>query len=105
MNPIVWLFKWTLKAAIFFTLFALALNNRHDVTVHFFFGRQWTAPLILIILSACAIGLVVGVLGMVPRWWQQRKLAALARSGSAAQAAAASPVPQETPVTRPPHGL
>ena len=29
---------WLLKAAIFFTLFAFALNNQHDATVYFFFG-------------------------------------------------------------------
>jgi tetratricopeptide (TPR) repeat protein len=32
---------WLLKAAIFFTLFAFALNNQQDATVHFFFGTQW----------------------------------------------------------------
>ena len=36
---------WLLKAAIFFTLFAFALNNQQDATVHFFFGTSWTAPL------------------------------------------------------------
>jgi hypothetical protein len=35
---------WLLKAAIFFTLFAFALNNQQDATVHFFFGTQWRAP-------------------------------------------------------------
>jgi hypothetical protein len=27
----------------FFTLFAFALNNQQDATVHFFFGTQWRA--------------------------------------------------------------
>ena len=99
MNQVTWLFKLTLKAAIFFTLFAFALNNQHDVTVRFFFGRQWTAPLILVVLSAFAIGLVIGIFGMVPRWWQQRKNAVLARRDSAAMAQ------QEKIVTLPPHGL
>lgn len=78
MKPIAWLFKWLLKAAIFFTLFAFALNNQRDVTVHFFFGRQWTAPLVLVVLGAFAAGLILGILGMMPRWWRQRhaKLAA-----------------------------
>ena len=31
-------FLWLLKAAIFFTLFAFALNNQQDATVHLFFG-------------------------------------------------------------------
>ena len=31
-------FLWLLKAAIFFTLFAFALNNQHDASVRWFFG-------------------------------------------------------------------
>lgn len=75
MKPIAWLFKWLLKAAIFFTLFAFALNNQSDVTVRFFFGQQWTAPMVLVVLGAFGAGLAVGVLGMVPRWLRQRRLA------------------------------
>ena len=63
---------WLLKAAIFFTLFAFALNNQHDVTVHFFFGTQWRAPLVLVVLSAFALGIVLGVLGMLPGWLRRR---------------------------------
>jgi len=63
---------WLLKAAIFFTLFAFALNNQQDATVHFFFGTQWRAPLVLVVLAAFALGLAVGALGMVPRWWKHR---------------------------------
>lgn len=63
---------WLLKAAIFFTLFAFALNNQHAATVHFFFGQSWTGPLVLVVLAAFACGLVVGAAGMVPRWWRQR---------------------------------
>ena len=72
MKPIAWLLKWLLKAAIFFTLFAYALNNQSDVTVRFFFGHQWRAPMVLVVLGAFAIGLLIGILGMVPRWWRQR---------------------------------
>jgi lipopolysaccharide assembly protein A len=64
---------WLLKAAIFFTLFAFALNNQQDVTVHFFFGTQWRAPLVLVVLAAFALGVAVGALGMVPRWWKHRR--------------------------------
>jgi len=104
MKQIAWLFKWLLKAAIFFTLFAFALNNQGDVTVHFFFGTRWTAPMVLVVLGAFAAGLLVGVLGMVPRWWRHRSAARkartdadLARANLSAEANAAPPVP--------PHGL
>jgi len=69
---------WLLKAAIFFTLFAFALNNQHAATVHFFFGHAWTGPLVLVVLGAFACGLVVGAVGMVPRWWRQRHARAAA---------------------------
>ena len=73
-NP-VWLLKWILKAAIFFTLFAFALNNQHDASVHFFFGNQWRSPMVLIVLAAFALGILVGALGMAPWWWRQRSAA------------------------------
>lgn len=82
---------WLLKAAIFFTLFAFALNNQQTATVHFFFGTQWTAPLVLVVLTAFAAGLVAGVLGMVPRWLKHRSAAQ-----RAAQPAPAATAPAAT---------
>ncbi len=64
---------WLLKAAIFFTLFAFALNNQQTVAVHFFFGTLWKAPLVLVVLAAFACGLSLGVLVMTPRWWRKSK--------------------------------
>jgi uncharacterized integral membrane protein len=71
---------WLLKAAIFFTLFAFALNNQQATTVHFFFGTAWSAPLVLVVLTAFAAGILVGALGMVPRWLRHR--AALRRQAA-----------------------
>ena len=87
-------FLWLLKAAIFFTLFAFALNNQHDATVHFFFGTQWRAPLVLVVLSAFALGAIVGVLGMVPRWWRRRSTQVLA-----------APADNQAMERLPPHGV
>jgi len=80
MNPFFSLVKLLFKAAIFFTLFAFALNNQADVTVHFFFGYHWTSPLVIVVLISFAGGLLLGILGMVPRWWQQRRAAKRAQS-------------------------
>ena len=79
MKNLMWLFKWILRAAIFFALFAFALNNQQDVAVHWFSGIQWRAPLVLVVLAAFAAGLVAGVLAMVPRWLKQRREASRAR--------------------------
>ena len=65
---------WLLKAAIFFTLFAFALNNQNEVAVYFFFGTVWKAPLVLVVLAAFACGLALGVLVMTPRWWKKHRL-------------------------------
>jgi uncharacterized integral membrane protein len=62
-----------LKAAVFFTLFAFALNNQQETRVNFFFSTYWSAPTVLVVLSAFTLGVVVGVLGMVPRWWRERQ--------------------------------
>jgi putative membrane protein len=75
MKQFLKLLQWTLNAAVFFTLFAFALNNQHEAKVFFFFGTQWRSPMVLIVLIAFAMGMVVGVLGMVPRWWRQRQAA------------------------------
>ena len=92
---------WLLKAAIFFTLFAFALNNQHDATVYFFFGTYWRAPLVLVVLAAFAGGLVVGALGMLPGWWKHRAAAA-AQSPSAPEApATAVPMVAPAPATAP----
>ncbi|MCG3782718.1 lipopolysaccharide assembly LapA domain-containing protein [Delftia acidovorans] len=92
-------FLWLLKAAIFFTLFAFALNNQQDATVHFFFGTSWTAPLVLVVLAAFALGLIVGVLGMVPRWLKHRNAARSTQATvpAAAEAPAAATVPKAAP--------
>ena len=104
---------WLLKAAIFFTLFAFALNNQHDATVNFFFGTYWRAPLVLVVLVAFAGGLVVGALGMLPGWWKHRSNAAsqapvesspVPTAVAATPAAAAATPPTDLPAVRQ-HGL
>lgn len=70
MSLVLRIIKWLLKAAVFFTLFAFALNNQQDTTVHFFFGNQWRAPQVLVVLLAFSIGVAVGVVGMVP--WRRK---------------------------------
>ena len=75
MKRLLRLLQWLLKAAVFFTLFAFALNNQQDTRVHFFFGTHWQAPTVLVVLTSFALGVAVSVLGMVPRWWRQRQAA------------------------------
>jgi lipopolysaccharide assembly protein A len=64
---------WTLRALVFFALFAFALNNQQETIVHWFFGFEWRAPMVIVVLAAFAAGCAIGVLAMVPAWWRQRR--------------------------------
>ena len=101
---------WLLKAVIFFTLFAFALNNQRDVVVHFFFGTQWQAPLVLVVLLAFSAGVVVCTLALLPA----RPICGRTHLGTASQppaAEAAAPAAAATSEasfkadTLPPHGI
>ncbi len=95
---------WLVRAFIFFTLFAFALNNREPVTVRWFFGVDWHAPMVIIVLVAFAAGCAIGVLAMVPSWWRHRRLAK--RHEPAAVPAAVAPptsvLPSEFGAEHPP---
>lgn len=86
--------SWLLKAAIFFVMLAFALNNQTTVTVHFFMGQQWQAPMVLVVLTAMLLGLVLGMTIMLPLWLRARKETKLAKQASPQQ-------PETTAVTRP----
>ena len=100
MKNTVRLLKWILKACIFFALFAFALNNQHEASLHLFFGQQWRSPMVLIVLAAFAVGLFVGVLGMAPGRW--RRNSPIAPAVGAPPAAGTS---DSAPPIAPPHGL
>jgi uncharacterized integral membrane protein len=67
-----------LQAFVFFTLFAFALNNQQEAAVRWFFGFEWRAPMVIVVLAAFAAGCAFGVLAMVPAWWRHRRAARLA---------------------------
>jgi len=65
--------NWLLRAFIFFTLFAFALNNQQTATVRWFFGVQWQAPMVIVVLVAFGLGCALGGLAMAPHWWRERR--------------------------------
>jgi uncharacterized integral membrane protein len=97
--------SWLLRAALFLTLFAFALNNQHEASFKWFFGHEWRAPMVFILLAAFIAGCTVGVLAMLPSWWRHRQAA---RSGQDADTAlpapttAPAPPPPDQPLNRPP---
>ena len=93
MNPVLRLIRVLIKLAVFFTLFAFALNNQQDTVVHFFFGQQWRAPQVLVILSVFTLGVAVGVLGMLPLWWRRRRAVAPKKEDTNPKPDNAAPAP------------
>ena len=97
--------SWLLRAAIFFLLFAFALNNQHEAQIKWFFGFEFRAPMVLMVLVVFAAGAVFGVLAMTPNWWRQRRRV---RQSSAAAtvapvtAAASVPPTADVPLNLPP---
>ena len=54
-------------------LFAFALNNQQEAVVRWFFGREWHAPMVIVVLIAFTVGCGIGILAMVPAWWRHRR--------------------------------
>jgi len=69
------LFAWLVRAALFFLLFAFALNNQHEASIRWFFGHEWRTNMVFVVLAAFALGCVFGISAMLPSWWRQRNVA------------------------------
>ena len=99
------IFVWLLRALIFFSLFAFALNNQQIVSVNWFFGFESRAPMVFIVLAAFAVGCALGVFAMVPSWWRHRRVAKQQRKAVSAPSPAAETLaggPTSTVLEHPP---
>jgi uncharacterized integral membrane protein len=90
------------KLAIFLALLGFAVKNTDPVTVRYYLGYEWQAPLVAVLFAFFGAGTVLGVLavsGVLFR--QRRRLARLERSAPAGEpaggAAAASDAVALTP--------
>ncbi len=90
MKPVFWLFR----LALFGLLFLLALRNTNEVTLELFMGARWHAPLILILLAAFGVGILAGLLALLPRLMRLRmQVSQLRKSPPAAPATPAASAP------------
>jgi len=98
------LFVWLFRAFIFFALFAFSLNNQHDGSVKWFFGHEWRAPMVFIVLAAFGLGCAFGVFAMVPSWWRHWRVARRTQPDAAVpdKAAPAAPMSLEPVAEHPP---
>jgi uncharacterized integral membrane protein len=77
---------WIIKALLFLLILSFALVNTDPVTVRYYLGYQWQAPLVLVLLVAVCMGALVGLLvGLFHTLRLRRQVAALKRELRVAQ--------------------
>ena len=68
------------KVAVFLLLLGFAVKNMDGVTVRYFLGLEWQAPLAFVLLIMFAAGILAGILtGLGKIAAQRRELLALRR--------------------------
>lgn len=72
-----------IAAVLFIGFFFFALKNTQEVTLYFFMGYERTDPLVLIILVCFIIGIILGILAMIPVMLRYRKEASRQKRMSA----------------------
>jgi len=66
---------WALSAAIFFALFAFALEQPAGAAIRWFFGQECSHLMVFIVLAASPLGCAFGVFAMVPSWLAPLRIA------------------------------
>ncbi len=65
--------NWLLRAVVFLILLSFALKNDHPVVLRYFFGYEWQASLIVVLLLFFAVGACVGILAILGNVIRQRR--------------------------------
>lgn len=95
----------TIKLALFLLILSFAIVNTDPVTVRYYLGYRWEAPLVLVLLVAVCGGALVGlVAGLFHTLRLRREIAALRRELRAAQTAPRA-TEQRPPLQPPPELL
>jgi uncharacterized integral membrane protein len=72
--------NWLLRAILFVMLLGFALKNDEPVVLRYFFGFEWHASLVVVMLLFFAAGAGMGVLSLLGSLFKQRReIAALKR--------------------------
>ena len=71
---------WVLKLALFVLVLAFAIKNADLVTVRYFPGGEWQAPLVFVLLVAFGLGIAAGLGASLTQVFRlRREIAALRR--------------------------
>lgn len=64
---------WLLRATLFLILLGFAVKNDQVVVLSYFFGYEWHASLVLVLLLFFAAGTAVGMFAVLGNLLRQRK--------------------------------
>ncbi len=71
---------WTLKITLFALVFTFAVKNTDAVTIRYYLGGEWQAPLIFVLLAFFCAGAALGLAaGLGQMFRQRREIVALKR--------------------------
>jgi uncharacterized integral membrane protein len=64
---------WLLRITLFLILLGFAVKNSDPVSVHYYFGAEWRAPLVFVMLVCVVAGVALGVLAVLGQVFRQRR--------------------------------
>jgi len=88
---------WIVRLLLFFAALTFALKNTDAVTVRYYLGLQWQAPLVLVLLIAFFLGGIAGVLLTLPPVVRLRRQVSRLRKHAAAAPAPVVDEPKQLP--------
>jgi putative membrane protein len=95
---------WVIRGLLIIIILLFAMKNAEPMTLKFYFGQSWQAPVALVLFITLALGAALGLLAALERIFaQRREIQDLQRelrareNAEAASAAAPAPVPDIEP--------
>ena len=74
---------WFVRIVLFLLFLGFAVKNVDTVRLQYFFGYEWQAPLVMILLLFFTLGVAIGVLACLGKIFRQRReIAAYRRANS-----------------------
>ncbi len=65
--------RWFFRILVLLVLLGFALKNVDPVVVRFYFGGEWEAPLVIVLLIAFVLGAAAGVLASLGMVFRKRR--------------------------------
>ncbi|MBU3693221.1 MAG: LapA family protein [Rhodocyclaceae bacterium] len=72
MTRLAQVLAWLVKGLLFLLLLGLAIKNSDPVTLRYYLGLEWQAPLALVLFAFFLAGALMGLLALLAPWVRQR---------------------------------